>query len=152
MASLCKNLTSLCTITTSICTNMTSLCSNVTSLFTNVPYLRNNIHVPSPVIFLLTVPRQCFFCLSSLSSVFRVYLCDTVLFVLCSIVVTYWERAGLLALLCVMFSCVFVTFTYCVLGQVRYLIVWIPNFCLLPYLYFYIRMWRVRLDLSHTRM
>ena len=28
----------------------------------------------------------------------------------CSLIVTYWERANLLALLYVMFSCVFVTF------------------------------------------
>ena len=39
----------------------------------------------------------------------------------------------LLALLCVMFSCVFVTFSYGVLGQVWYLIVSIPDFCLLLY-------------------
>ena len=34
-----------------------------------------------------------------------------------------WERVDLLALLCVMFSCVFVTFSYGVLGQVWYLVV-----------------------------
>ena len=52
-----------------------------------------------------------------------------------------WERGqhihpftyDLLALLCVMFSCVFVTFPYCVLGQVWYLIVSIPYLCLLLY-------------------
>ena len=43
------------------------------------------------------------------------------------------ERAYLLALLCVMFSCVFVTFPYGALGQVWYLIVSIPDICLLPY-------------------
>ena len=48
--------------------------------------------------------------------------CNTVLSVPCSLVVTCWERADLLALLYVMFSCVFVTFPYGVLGQVWYLI------------------------------
>ena len=39
----------------------------------------------------------------------------------------------LLALLCVMFSCVFATFPYGVLDQVWCLIVSIYNLCLLPY-------------------
>ena len=43
------------------------------------------------------------------------------------------ERANILALLYVMFSCVFVTFICGVLGQVWYLIVSIPYLCLLPY-------------------
>ena len=47
--------------------------------------------------------------------------------VYCSLVVTCWERANLLALLYVMFSCVFVTFPSGVLGQVWYLIVLIPD-------------------------
>ena len=53
----------------------------------------------------------------------------------CSLVVTCWERADLLALLCVMFSCDFVTFPYGVLGQVWYknLIASIPDLCILPY-------------------
>ena len=63
--------------------------------------------------------------------VFRV--CHAVLSVHCSLVVTCWERAGLLSLLCVMFSCVFVAFKYGVLGQVWYLIVLIPDLCILPY-------------------
>ena len=45
------------------------------------------------------------------------------------------ERAGLLAVLCVMFSCVFVTFSCGVLGQVWYLIVLISDLCLLSYFY-----------------
>ena len=48
--------------------------------------------------------------------------CNTVLSVLCSRVITRLERADLLALLYVMFSCVFVTFPYGVLGQVWHLI------------------------------
>ena len=51
----------------------------------------------------------------------------------CSLVVTCWERADLLASLYVMFSSVFVTFPYSVLGQVWYLIVSIPDLCLLSY-------------------
>ena len=47
---------------------------------------------------------------------FRV--CHAVLSIHCSLVVTCWESAGLSALLYVMFSCVFVTFPYGVLGQV----------------------------------
>ena len=44
----------------------------------------------------------------------------------------------LLALLYVVFFC-FVTFPYVVLGQVWYLIVVIPDLCLLPYFYFVTR-------------
>ena len=51
----------------------------------------------------------------------------------CSLVVTCWERADLLALLYVMFYCVFVTFPCGVLGQVLCLIVSIPDLCLLSY-------------------
>ena len=39
------------------------------------------------------------------------------------------ERPGILALLYVMFSCVYVTFTYGVLGQVWY---FIPDLCFIP--------------------
>ena len=51
--------------------------------------------------------------------------------VTCSFEVTCWERSDLLAFLYVMFSCIFVTFLYGVLGQVCYLIVSIPDLCLL---------------------
>ena len=50
-----------------------------------------------------------------------------------SLVVTCWERADLLALLYVIFLCVFVTFSHGVLGQLSYLIVSISDLCLLPY-------------------
>ena len=53
--------------------------------------------------FLLTVPRWCFFC-GSLLFVFHVCLYYAVFSVPCSLVITCWERADLLALLCVMFS------------------------------------------------
>ena len=53
--------------------------------------------------------------------VFHVCLYYIVLSVPGSLVVTCLERADLLALLCVMFPCGFVTFPYGVLGQVWYL-------------------------------
>ena len=58
---------------------------------------------------------------------FHVYLCYAVLSVPCSLVIT---MADLLTLLCVVFSCVLVTFPYGVPGQVWYLIVSIPDLCL----------------------
>ena len=58
------------------------------------------------------------------------YLCFMFVFVIlscllipCSLVITCWDRADLLALLCVVFSCLFVTFPYGVPGQLWYLIV-----------------------------
>ena len=63
-----------------------------------------------------------------------VCLCYGVLSVPCNIVNTCWERADLLAFLCAVFSCVFVPFTYDVPGQVRYLIVSIPDLCLISIL------------------
>ena len=62
---------------------------------------------------------------------FRVY--HAFLSVHCSLVVTCWERASLLPLLYVMYSCGGVTFRCGVLGQVSYLIVSIPDLCLLTY-------------------
>ena len=50
-----------------------------------------------------------------------------------SLVVTCWEMADLLNLLHVMFSYVFVTFPYSVLGQMWYLIVSNSDLCLLSY-------------------
>ena len=64
---------------------------------------------------------------------FMFCVCHTFLSVLCRLVVTSWERGGLLALLCAMFSCVFVTFPCGVLGKVWYLI---ASFCSLPFSYF----------------
>ena len=60
-------------------------------------------------------------------------VCHAFLSVHCSLVVSCWERADLLALLCVMFYCAFVTFPYGFLGQVWYLNVSIPDLCLLTY-------------------
>ena len=62
--------------------------------------------------FLLTVPRRCFFCGSFLLFMFHVCFCYAVLSVPCSLLITCWERTGHLSLLCVMLSCLFVTFPY----------------------------------------
>ena len=70
------------------------------------------------IIFLLFMFRVCLFFLS----------------VHCSLVVTCWEMADLLALLYVMFYCVFVTLPCGVLGQEWRLTVSIPDVCLLSYL------------------
>ena len=66
-----------------------------------------------------------------LGIMFRICLCYAVLSVPCNLVITCWKKAGFLVLFCVMFSCVFVTFLYGVMGQVWYLIVSIPDICLL---------------------
>ena len=81
--------------------------------------------------FSLTVPMRYFFVDPFLLFMFRV--CHVVLSVHCSLVVTCWERDNLLALLYVMFSFVFGTFSCVVLAQVWYLIVSNPDLCLLPY-------------------
>ena len=95
------------------------------------PWHGKNEFNSSLLIFLLTVPWRRFFS----GSVFVSYLCHTVMSVSCSLVVACWERAGLLALLFVMFSCVIVTFPFDVLGQLwyTYLMVSIPIRCRLPY-------------------
>ena len=62
---------------------------------------------------------------------FRV--CNAFVSVHCSPVVTCWERGNLLALLYVMFYCVFCYFPCGVLGQVWLLITSIPDLCLLTY-------------------
>ena len=64
---------------------------------------------------------------------FYVCLCYIVLSVSCSLVVTFWERVDFLALLYVIFSCVYVTFPYGILGQVCYFIVSVPELCVHHY-------------------
>ena len=49
-----------------------------------------------------------------------------------SLVATCWQMADLLTFLYVMFSCVYITFPFGVLGQVWYLIVSLSDICLLP--------------------
>ena len=89
----------------------------------------NGWQLSPPVIFLLTVPRRFFF----RGSFFAIFVSRVSLLycLVCSL--QPWKRAGLFALLCVMFSCVFVSFLYGVSGHVWYLIVSIPDFCLLIY-------------------
>ena len=65
---------------------------------------------------------------------FMFRVCHVFLSVHCNIVVICWERADLLALLYVMFYCVFVTLRCGILGQVWCLSVSIPDLCLLSYL------------------
>ena len=48
---------------------------------------------------------------------YHVYLCYTILSVPCSLVIPCWDKADLLPLLHDVFSCVFVTFPYGILGQ-----------------------------------
>ena len=50
----------------------------------------------------------------------------------CCLVVNCWERADLLALVGNV-SCIFVTFPCPILGQLWYLIVSVPDLCLLSY-------------------
>ena len=50
----------------------------------------------------------------------------------CCLVVTFWERADLLALVGDAY-CIFVTFPCGILGQVGYLIVSLPDLCRLSY-------------------
>ena len=76
------------------------------------------------------VQRRCFFCTRPFL-LFMFCVCHAVWSVHCSLVATCWERAGLLTLSYVMFSCVIVTFPCVVLGQVWCLVVSIPDFCLL---------------------
>ena len=65
----------------------------------------------------------CYLCLSLSLSYCLVYFCRPV--------ITCWVRADHLALLYVNFSCVFVTVPHDVLGHLWYLIVSIPDLCLL---------------------
>ena len=71
-------------------------------------------------------------------------VCHAFLSVHCSLVVICSERDDFLALLYVMFSCVFVTIPCGVLGQEWYLIVSIPDLCL-P-IYFYLNRCKKRLN------
>ena len=61
------------------------------------------------------------------------HVCHAFLSVHCSLVVACWERAVLLAFLYLMFYCVSVTYPCGVLGQVWFLVVSIPDLCLLIY-------------------
>ena len=60
-------------------------------------------------------------------------VCHVFLSVHCNLVVTCWERVDLLALLFVMFHCVFVTYPCGVPGQVWCLFISISGLCILSY-------------------
>ena len=68
---------------------------------TEAPFL--NWFKPSSRSILLTVPRRCFFCGSFLIVMLHVCVCYAVVSVPCSLVVTCWERADLLAVVFVEF-------------------------------------------------
>ena len=85
-------------------------------------------------ICLVTIPRRCFFCGSFLLFVFQFCLYYTVLSVPRNLVIICLEGAVLLALLFIVFSCVFVAFPYGVRGQVWYLTVSVPANCPPPYI------------------
>ena len=88
-----------------------------------------------PVIFLLTVPRLCFFCGSFLLFVFHLCLSYCRVFFMQPfghLLVKGWPLGSLVY--DVFLSSV--TFSYGVLRQVWYLIVSISDLCLLPYLHF----------------
>ena len=71
-----------------------------------------------PSIIIFTVLSKAVFLLWI---VFVLFVCFVaVLSVPCSLVITCWERACLLALLCIVFSCVSVTPPFGVSGQVCY--------------------------------
>ena len=67
------------------------------------------------LVFLLTVPSWCFFCGLFLLVMFHVGVCCAVVSVPCSLVVTWWKRANLLAAVFV----VFCHFPNCVLVHIR---------------------------------
>ena len=93
---------------------------------------------PSVKIYLLSVPRRCFFCGSF--CFFMIRVCHAFLSVHSRLVVNCWKRAKLLALLYKIF-CVFVTFPCDVLGQVWCLIASIPDLCLLTNFLMNMQIW-----------
>ena len=64
---------------------------------------------------------------------FMFRICYVFLSVHCSLVLTHWERADLLALWYVTFYCDFVIFLCGVLSQVWCLVISIPDLCILSY-------------------
>ena len=82
------------------------------------------------VSFLLTVPRQYL-----VLDLFIVCLSLLIMFCLCHVALwsPVWKERTFFALLYAMFSCVFVSFPHDILGQLWYLLVSIPDLCLLPY-------------------
>ena len=88
--------------------------------------------------FLLTATRRYFFCGTFL--LFMYHVCLIILW--CMFLAALWSPAGKglaawISFLFVMLPCVFFHFPIRCLGRVRYLIVSIPNICLLLYLFFF---------------
>ena len=106
----------------------------ISSFFLSGAYLLYYSSLSSNVSYARPIPLGAFHtCLWHFLLLFMFGVCHAFLSVHCSLVVTSWERANLLALFCVMFYCVFVTFPYGGLSQVWYLIVSISDLCLLTY-------------------
>ena len=78
---------------------------------------------------------------------FMACVCDAFASVHCCLVVTCWERADLLALVCDVYF-VFVTSPCGILGQVWYLIVSFPDLCHLSYSYVNLCYYTVRGNVS----
>ena len=89
-----------------------------------------NLFKPSSKISLLKFPRWYFFCGSFV--LFMSCVCHAFASVHCWFVVTWRERADLLALVCDVY-CDIVTYPFVILGQVWYLIVSITDHCCLSY-------------------
>ena len=66
---------------------------------------------------------------------FMSYVCHAFASVHCCLVVTCWERAAILALVCDVQLCFCHNFACGILGQVWYLIVSIPDLCHLSYIH-----------------
>ena len=97
-------------------------------------YMWDETLSPTVKSFLLTVPRRYFVWWSFV--LFMSLVCHAFVFVHCYLVVTWRERADLLALVCDIY-CNFVTFPFGILGQVWYLFASIPD----PYCLFYFKPW-----------
>ena len=103
--------------------------SHKTILICNPLTHPNFFKPPKMLILLLAVPRRCFFCGSFLLFVFHICLYYNPLSFPCSLVSTCWERADILALVCDV-SGVF-PFQYGVSGQAWYLLISIPDLCII---------------------
>ena len=94
------------------------------------------VSCPPVKYFVLTVPRRYFFCGSFL--LFISCVCQSFASVHCCLVfVTYWAKADLLTLVCVVHYA-FVSFPCGILGQVWFLILSFPDLCRLSFFQSYL--------------
>ena len=68
----------------------------------------------------------------------------------CLFLSAFWPHAGKgltswLSYKCVLFTCVFVTFAFGLLGRVYYLIVSTPDLCILPY---FVKIFHIKLNMT----